>query len=105
MRIARPDDMPFSFEQFQAWYEALVRHELEPARLTFERILMQVTAPIEVEFGTGRYREPRSRIKDPVRLWAKIHRPKYQDRIKVLEHIPQVIDDLVGVRVICTNKS
>lgn len=97
--------MPFTFEAFQAWYDTLTRHELEPARLTFQRILSQVTAPIEAEFGTGRFRKSQSRIKDPIRLWVKMHGPKYHDRIKILEHIPQVIDDLVGVRVICTNKS
>lgn len=105
MRVTRLDDMPFSFDQFQAWYETLIKHQLEPARLTFWRIMMQVTASIAVEFGSGRFREPQSRIKDPVRLWVKMHGPKYHDRIDVLEHILQVIDDLIGVRVICTNKS
>jgi ppGpp synthetase/RelA/SpoT-type nucleotidyltranferase len=40
-----------------------------------------------------------------VRLWAKLHQPKYRDRVKTFDEIVEVIDDMVGVRVICTNKS
>ena len=60
---------------------------------------------MEVEFGPGRYRQPHSRVKDSVRLWAKMHLPKYRDLVPALASIPDVVDDLVGVRIVCTNKS
>lgn len=98
-------ELPFDFEAFTGWYERYRRSSLEPARLTFCRILSEQTARIEVEYGPGRFREPHSRIKDPVRLWAKLHLKKYRDRVTTLDAIPDVVDDLVGVRVVCTNKS
>ena len=97
--------MPFSFDAFTAWYESLRRGALEPARQTFCRILTEEIGRVEVEFGPGRYRQPHSRVKDSVRLWAKMHLPKYRDLVPALEAIPTVVDDLVGVRVVCTNKS
>jgi len=100
-----PQELPFTFESFTSWYETLRRAALEPARQTFCRILTEQTVRLEVEFGPGRFREPHSRLKDPVRLWAKMHLPKYRSRISSLESIPEVVDDLVGIRVICTNKS
>lgn len=102
---SRPGDMPFSFDAFTGWYESLRRGALEPARQTFCRILTEEIARVEVEFGPGRFRQPHSRVKDSVRLWAKMHLPKYRDRVSSLAAIPEVVDDLVGVRVVCTNKS
>lgn len=101
----RRDELPFTFESFTAWYEIYRRGALEPARLAFCRLLGDELGRIEVEFGGGRFREAHSRIKDPVRLWAKLHLPRYRARIPDLDSIPAVVDDLVGVRVICTNKS
>ena len=100
-----PGDLPFSFDAFNAWYDGLRRGALEPARLTFCRILTEEATRVEIEFGPGRFRGPHSRVKDSMRLWAKMHLPKYRDQISSLGAIPDVIDDLVGVRVVCTNKS
>jgi len=99
------EDLPFGFAQFADWYSELEHSRLEPARLAFERILLEEIERIEVEFGSGRFRRPHSRIKDPLRLWAKMSRPKYSERISQLSDVPNVIDDLIGVRVVCTNKS
>ncbi|GAA1165869.1 hypothetical protein [Nocardioides aquiterrae] len=98
-------ELPFGYEAFSAWYESLRRSALEPARQTFCRILTDEISRVEVEFGPGRFRAPQSRLKDPVRLWAKLHLPKYRNRITALDAISEVIDDLVGVRIVCTNKS
>lgn len=100
-----PGNLPFSFDSFTAWYETLRRGALEPASQTFCRILTDEISRLEVEYGPGRFRDPHGRIKDSVRLWAKMHQPKYRDRIPSLTAIPEVVDDLVGVRVVCTNKS
>ena len=97
--------MPFSFDAFTVWYEGLRRGALEPARQTFCRILTEEIGRVEVEFGPGRYRQPHSRVKDSVRLWAKMHLPRYRDLVPSLAAIPEVVDDIVGVRVVCTNKS
>jgi ppGpp synthetase/RelA/SpoT-type nucleotidyltranferase len=98
-------ELPFDFTSFNHWYEDLCRSALEPARLTFERILREQIEIAEVELGVGRFRQPQSRIKNPLRLWAKINSPKYSEKIQSLDEIPGVIDDLVGVRLVCTNKS
>ncbi|MCC2318384.1 GTP pyrophosphokinase [Cellulomonas chengniuliangii] len=98
-------ELPFAYHQFIEWYRNLESSHLEPARLAFERILLDEIERIEIEFGRGRFRRPLGRIKDPLRLWAKMTRPKYSQRITGLDTIPQVIDDLVGIRIVCTNKS
>lgn len=103
--VSSPDELPFSFDAFNAWYETYRRGALEPARLAFCRLLGEELIRVEVEFGGGRFRPAQSRIKDPVRLWAKMHLPRYRSQISSLDAIPEVVDDLVGVRVVCTNKS
>lgn len=99
------NDMPFSFEEFSSWYESQSRAALKPALGILIRVLDELTSKVEAEFGTGRFRRADGRVKDPLRLWTKMHAPKYAGLIHSASAIPDVIDDLVGVRVICTNKS
>ena len=43
-------------------------------------------------------------LKSKPRLWRKLCKPRYVERIKTVEDIPDVIDDLLGVRLTCTNR-
>jgi len=99
------NDMPFSFADFATWHEAHSRAALQPALEILTRVLNELTSKVEAEFGTGRFRRATGRVKDPLRLWTKMHTPKYAGLIPSVTTIPNVIDDLVGVRVVCTNKS
>ncbi|TKR26782.1 hypothetical protein FA014_03815 [Cellulomonas hominis] len=104
--VPAPDaEFPFTFSQFEEWYEELTRAQLEPARVAFERMMTTELRTLEIESGTGRFRTPTSRIKEPFRLWAKMKMPKYSGRITQLGDIPKVIDDLIGVRIVCVNKA
>jgi len=51
-----------------------------------------------------RYRLGTPRIKSANRLYQKLERDKYRAQIKSLESIPVQIDDLLGIRVTCTNE-
>jgi hypothetical protein len=61
--------LPFSYTEFSKWYEKLARNRLEPARLTFERILNE---------HLYRVRILATRVKQPLRVWAKMQKPRMQ---------------------------
>ncbi|WP_407937785.1 GTP pyrophosphokinase [Micromonospora viridifaciens] len=44
-------------------------------------------------------------MKRPLRLWSKMQKPQYSSKIRVLEDVETVIDDIVGVRIVCNNLS
>lgn len=105
--VGEPQDSPFSFRwtEFSTWFEEIKASQLEPARQTFVRIL---TAKLDREmsdFNRGRIRVTTSRVKSPARIWAKMTKEKYRGRLRSLASIPDIIDDLVGIRVICNNLS
>jgi ppGpp synthetase/RelA/SpoT-type nucleotidyltranferase len=103
----KAEDSPFSFSwaEFSTWFEEIKKNQLNPARATFFRIL---TAKLDREisqFDRHRIQVTTSRVKSPARTWAKMTKEKYRGRVTSLESIPEVIDDLVGLRVICNNLS
>lgn len=97
--------LPFSYAEFSKWYEKLTRNRLEPARLTFERILNEHLDRELSDFDRYRVRISASRVKQPLRVWAKMQKPRYIGRINKLADIPSTIDDLVGIRIVCNNLS
>jgi ppGpp synthetase/RelA/SpoT-type nucleotidyltranferase len=98
-------DSPFSFGygEFIRWYDHFSVARLEPARQTFFRILNEHLSRELSDFDANRIRISASRVKNPLRLWEKMQQERYADRISKLEDIPAVIDDLVGVRIVCNN--
>jgi ppGpp synthetase/RelA/SpoT-type nucleotidyltranferase len=95
----------FDYAGFLAWYEKLSRTRLEPARQTFVRILDEHLDRELSDFDRYRVRISASRVKQPLRVWAKMQKPRYAEKIKKLTDIPAVIDDLVGIRIVCNNLS
>ena len=93
----------FSFEAFEEWYERATAEFLEPSRLTFVRILNEALDAELSNLDRYRIRVSSSRVKDAVRLWSKLLRPKYSGQLSGLDSIPTVVDDLVGVRITCNN--
>jgi ppGpp synthetase/RelA/SpoT-type nucleotidyltranferase len=98
-------DSPFRFDyaEFSAWYERFSASRLEPAKDTFVRILNEHLARELSEFDRDRIRVSASRVKSPLRVWEKMQQEKYAAQISTLEDIPAVIDDLVGIRIVCNN--
>ena len=81
------------------------RARLEPARQTFVRILDEHLDRELSDFDRYRVRISASRVKQPLRVWAKMQKPRYAKQINKLDDIPMVIDDLVGIRIVCNNLS
>ncbi|MCZ1002046.1 hypothetical protein O1M63_34900 [Streptomyces mirabilis] len=99
------EKLPFTYDEFSDWFEVYSKKYLEPARESAARALgehLDVELP---EIERVRVKVSPGRVKGKERTWRKLELPKYEGRIKSLEDIPDVIDDLVGLRVTCNNKS
>ncbi len=96
--------LPFSYEEYSAWFDRHSRRFLTPARDAATTALnehldaeLQDPQRIRIRVGSGR-------VKSKARTWKKIN-DKYTDKVRTLDDIPTVVDDLVGLRAVCTNKS
>ena len=105
--VAEVDDpaLPFGYAEFEKWYDETSKHLLEPARQTFVRLLQQGLDQSVSELDRHRIRLTASRVKTGLRLWSKLQKEKYRGRVDRLDAIPEVIDDLVGIRIVCNNLS
>lgn len=95
--------LPFTYAEFSNWYESHCARSLEPARLALVRLLQEQLEKGVSELDRHRIRVGASRVKKPLRVWAKLQKPKYDGLITDMESIPAHIDDLVGVRIVCNN--
>jgi ppGpp synthetase/RelA/SpoT-type nucleotidyltranferase len=102
---AAADELPFTYEEFTSWYEHIRKRRLEPACKTIERVLGEHMDDNLVEFDRARIRKPVSRVKTAPRVWVKLHKKDYRKHIAKLDDIPTVLDDLVGIRIVCNNTS
>jgi ppGpp synthetase/RelA/SpoT-type nucleotidyltranferase len=99
------DTLPFSYDQMKSWYDQLRIRRLQPALESTKRYLTEIIEENLSEFDRRRIQLGSSRIKSPARLWEKLNQPAYLSKIDSLESVPDVIDDLVGLRIICNNTS
>ncbi|MDX2535269.1 GTP pyrophosphokinase [Streptomyces scabiei] len=97
--------LPFTYEEFSEWFDVYVKKYLEPARGSASRALSEHMDAELPEIERVRVKVSPGRVKGKERAWKKLELAKYRDRVSALEEIPNVIDDLVGLRVTCNNKS
>ncbi|MGW2336923.1 GTP pyrophosphokinase [Streptomyces sp. NPDC001685] len=97
--------LPFTYEEFNEWFDEYSRKYLEPAKESASRALSEHLDGELPEIERVRVKVSPGRVKGKERVWKKLELDKYRDRVKSLEEIPEVIDDLVGLRVTCNNKS
>ncbi|MDX3387804.1 RelA/SpoT domain-containing protein [Streptomyces niveiscabiei] len=97
--------LPFTYDEFSVWFEAYCKKYLEPARESAVRALNEHLDMELPEIERVRVKVSHGRVKGKERTWRKLELSKYEGRIKSFEDIPDVIDDLVGLRVTCNNKS
>jgi len=98
------ESLPFSFAEFSAWFDRYSRHFLEPAQKAAGAALNELLDDELQEPQRMRIRVGSGRVKSKTRTWKKLN-DKYPGRVSSLSTIPDVVDDLVGLRVVCTNKS
>lgn len=99
------ETLPFTYDEFSEWFEVYSKKYLEPARESASRALKEHLDGVLPEIERVRVKVSPGRVKGKERTWRKLELPKYEGRVKSLDGIPDVIDDLVGLRVTCNNKS
>ena len=86
----------------------MVRHHerdfLEPARVEAVRSLRQLLDDELPEHQRVRVRVRDGRTKSMNRTWSKLNE-KYAGAVGSPSEIPSTVDDLVGLRIVCTNRS
>jgi ppGpp synthetase/RelA/SpoT-type nucleotidyltranferase len=96
--------VPFSIDAFNDWYDRYRMRYLEPARENAVRALNELFDQQLSERDRVRVEVRPGRIKGRARAWHKLNN-KYADHVVVPGDVSKVMDDLVGLRVVCTNTS
>lgn len=97
--------LPFDYGQFSEWFDSYEKKYLEPAREAAVKILSEHLDAELLEIDRIRVKIAPGRVKGKERTWRKLELSKYAERVACLDDIPRVIDDLVGLRITCNNKS
>lgn len=95
--------LPFDYGTFSDWYDRHRRSVLDPALEAADRRLSAMLAEVLSERDRSRVRPGPSRVKSKERTWRKLRQTDYRARVHMVDDIPHVIDDLLGMRLICTN--
>jgi ppGpp synthetase/RelA/SpoT-type nucleotidyltranferase len=96
--------LPFTFDQFGDWYDTYRARFLEPALTAGVQALNQLLDRELSERDGVRIEVRPGRVKSKTRTWQKLN-AKYGDAVQTPADTPRVVDDLVGLRVVCTNSS
>jgi len=96
-------EQPLGYAEFGRWYDAWRAETLDPALAAGSEALEVIFADQLSERDRARIRSTSGRVKSQRRTWRKIHQDRYKGQITSVEEIPNVIDDLVGLRVTCVN--
>jgi ppGpp synthetase/RelA/SpoT-type nucleotidyltranferase len=91
------------YAAFGAWYDRYRAAVLEPALAAADAAL---DATLREQLGDrdlARIRNTGGRVKSKRRTWRKLQQPRYRGKVTDPDAIPAIIDDLVGLRITCTN--
>lgn len=91
------------YAAFGAWYDRYRASVLEPALAAADAAL---DATLREQLGDrdlARIRNTGGRVKSKRRTWRKLQQPRYRGKVTDPGAIPGIIDDLVGLRITCTN--
>ena len=91
------------YAAFGAWYDRYRATVLEPALAAADAAL---DATLREQLGDrdlARIRNTGGRVKSKRRTWRKLQQPRYRGKVTDPDAIPAIIDDLVGLRITCTN--
>lgn len=91
------------YAAFGAWYDRFRASVLEPALTAADAAL---DATLREQLGDrdlARIRNTGGRVKSKRRTWRKLQQPRYRGKVTDSDAIPAIIDDLVGLRITCTN--
>ncbi|MFB2597480.1 hypothetical protein ACEXQE_06795 [Herbiconiux sp. P17] len=98
-------EFELKYGDYLSWHESASKSFLEPARVTAVRLLGELLDMRIDSVDRGRFRITTSRVKSAQRSFAKLSNSKYSGQVDDYSAVPRVLDDLVGVRLICNNLS
>ncbi|MEP6298601.1 MAG: RelA/SpoT domain-containing protein, partial [Ilumatobacter sp.] len=93
----------FGYAEFGSWYDTYCTDVLQPALDRAMDALQRELDDALPERDIARIRSLSGRVKSKRRTWRKVSQPRYRRRMNTVDDIPSVIDDLIGVRLTCTN--
>ncbi len=97
------NDIAFGYSEFGSWYDGYRTEVLEPVLDRAMHALQRELDDGLTERDLARIRSLSGRVKSKRRTWRKVSQPRYRQRMTTVEDIPRIIDDLVGMRLTCTN--
>lgn len=101
--MAERADTSFGYAEFGNWYDTYRADVLEPALDRAMDALQRELDDALPDRDLARIRSLSARVKSKRRTWRKVSQPRYRQRIDTVDDIPHIIDDLVGMRLTCTN--
>jgi len=93
----------FGYAEFGNWYDAYRANTLEPALDRAMDALQRELDDALSDRDLARIRSISGRVKSKRRTWRKISQPHYREQVTSVDDIPRVLDDLLGMRLTCTN--
>lgn len=99
------NELDLKYDDYIVWYESARKNYLEPALATAVRLVAELLDTKVDSIDRGRFRISTSRVKSAQRSFAKLRSPKYRPQVNAYASVPDIIDDLVGLRLVCNNLS
>ena|GEM_PF-361814 len=93
----------FGYAEFGNWYDDYSTDTLEPALDRAMDALQRALDDALSDRDLARIRSISGRVKSKRRTWRKVSQPRYRQQIATVDDIPHVLDDLIGMRLTCTN--
>ena len=97
------NDEAFGYAEFGKWYDDHRVATLEPALDRAMDTLQHELDDSLSDRDLARIRSVSGRVKSKRRTWRKVNQQRYREQLVTVDDIPQIIDDLVGIRLTCTN--
>lgn len=94
---------PIGYRAFGAWYDDYTDTTLEPALSAAWSALDATLVDQLSDRDLTRIRSTGGRVKSKRRAWRKLQQPRYRDRLTSVDVVPELIDDLAGLRITCVN--
>lgn len=95
-----------SYDEFCEWLATFHKDYVSAAGEAVVKALNEyLDQELTLESERVRVRVGTPRSKRVHRTWRKLQLEGYVDKVSQLEDVPGVIDDLLGVRIVCTNTS
>lgn len=99
------DERELRYDDYVEWYTGARKSFLEPALATALRLMDELLDARVDSVDRARFRISASRVKSAQRSFAKLSNDKYRVRLQSFVETPDVLDDLVGMRLVCNNLS